>query len=418
MNPEELKALMARLSAGLDRLEKLPQDSITKAQAEAMVADAIAKAHPVKSTMVLPGGDSEEAMEHYVLEKFAKFRQRGDAFTKAKPWTSEYGQKFKSMHGFLRACLEKSPLLIAAKASSDAMTEGTGSSGGHLVPTEFSYDVIRLLRAATVVRQISRIFPMSTWKRTLPRQLTNPSVSWVSEFGTKGITKPSFEQLTQQAKVMAAVIKSSDELLRDSAVNLQQFLAELIAEAFGAEEERVALAGKGSVGGGSDPFDGVLYESGVVSVSMEDAGALGYDDIINLRFGLTAANDKNGVFVLNRTALKLIMKLKSGDGQYLWHAPRDGNPGQIGEKPYHLVDSLPTNLGAGTSTPILYGNFSQYLWLSDREGIALKVSNEASDWVSGALDSAFMSDQTWMRFTKAMAITVAQGAAFAKMLVK
>ena len=51
MNPEELKALMARLSAGLDRLEKLPQDSITKAQAEAMVADAIAKAHPAKNAI-------------------------------------------------------------------------------------------------------------------------------------------------------------------------------------------------------------------------------------------------------------------------------------------------------------------------------------------------------------------------------
>lgn len=418
MNPEELKALMARLGAGLDRLEKLPQDAITKSQADAMIADAIAKAHPVPSKMVLPNGESEDAMTQYVLERFAKFQKRGDAYSKAAPWTSEYGKKFGGMHGFLKAMLVKSPLLMSEKASSDAMTEGTGSSGGFLVPTEFSYDVIRLMTAATVVRQIARIFPMSTWKRTLPRQLTNPSVAWVTEFGTKGITKPSFEQLTQQAKVMAAVIKSSDELLRDSAVNLQAFLAEIIAEAFGMEEERVAFAGKGTVGGGSDPFDGVLYESGVVSVAMEEA-ALSYDDLINLRFGLTAANDRNGVYVLNRKALKLIMKLKDADGQYLWHAPREGNPGQIGEKAYHLTDQLPTNLGVGTDmTPILYGNFGQFLWLSDREGIALKMSNEASDWVGGALDSAFMSDQTWLRFTKAMAITVAQGAAFAKMNVK
>lgn len=417
MNPEELKALMARLGAGLDRLEKLPQDSITKDQVEKMLADAIAKAHPAQTAMVMPGGASEAAMEQYVQERFAQFRKRGDAFTKAAPWTSEYGKRFGNMHAFLRACVQKSPMLMSEKASGDAMTEGTGSTGGHLVPTEFSYDIIRLMTAATVVRQIARIFPMSTWKRTLPRQLTNPSVAWVTEFGTKGITKPTLEQVTQQAKVMAAVIKSSDELLRDSAVNLQQFLAEIIAEAFGIEEERVALAGKGSVGGGSDPFDGVLYEAGVVSVS-QAAADLDYDDLINLRFGLTAANDRNGAFVLNRTGLKLLMKLKSAEGEYLWHAPRDGNPGMIGEKPYHLTDQLPTNLGAGTETPILYGNFGQFLWLSDREGIVLKVSNEASDWVSGALDSAFLSDQTWMRFTKAMAITVAQGAAFAKMNVK
>jgi len=73
--------------------------------------------------------------------------------------------------------------------------------------------------------------------------------------------------------------------------------------------------------------------------------------------------------------------------------------------------------GAGTSHPILYGDFG-YLWLSDREGMTVKVTQDASDWVGGALDSAFVRDQTWMRFVKAMSIDVMQPSAFTYMLVK
>lgn len=423
--PNAVEEALGKLETRLKELGKRAETALTKEEVDRIVEAAISKAHPVpaKSSMVMPGaGAGQDEWVQFLATRLASFKERPEAYQKAAPWESEYGKKFGNMQGFLRACIRKSaelqtydPLDLNGKASSDAMTEGTGSSGGFLVPTEFSYEVIRLLRAAAVLRSIARIVPMGTFKRTLPRQTSNVSVGWVDEFGIKSVTKPAFEQFTQTAKVMAAVVKSSDEFLRDAGLNVQLFLAELIAEAMGLEEERVALAGNT---GASDPFNGVLYATGVVSQSMAGA-TLDYDDIIDLSFAIDAPYADRGVFCLHRNGLKVVMKLKDAQGQYIWHAPRDGNPGLLLDKRYYLSSQLPTNLGTGTDeSPILFGDFARFLWVSDREGIAVKVSQDASDWVGGALDSAFMRDQTWIRFTRALSLDVALGAAFAKLTVK
>lgn len=423
MDPKLQEALLG-LETRLHEKLKLPQDVIRKTEVEAMIADALKLAHPEpKAGMVMPGAGSDmEKFAEFVATRLADFKTKPNAYSKAAPWESEYGKKFKNMQGFLRACVKRDPALehinldTMEKASSDAMTEGTGSSGGYLVPTEFRYEVIRLLNASAMIRSIARIVPMGTWKRTLPKQSSAVAIAWVTEFGTKSVTKPGFGQFTQQAKVMAAIVKSSDELLRDAGLNVQQFVAELIAEAMALEEERVALAG--DVSGAGDPFNGVLYASGVAEVTMA-ASEIQYDDLIDLKGGITEAYEDPAIFVMKRDALHLIMKLKDGQGQPIWHGPRDGNPGQILSKPYKLSAQLPTDLGATSDkTPILYGDFGRYLWISDREGMAVKVSQDASDWVSGALDSAFMSDQTWLRFTRALSIDVALANAFAYMLVK
>lgn len=413
MDPKELMAQLQALGKRVEELvSKKDQDSIKKDELEKTIEAYLQKSIPAKPSMVLPGdAKTIEEAQALVLAKFEDFKRRPNAYEKAAPWTSEYGKKFGNMQGFLKALVLRSGDL---KASTDAMTEGTGSSGGHLVPTEFSYEVIRLLYANTIVRRIGRLVPMSTWKRTLPRQTSNLTVYWVAEFGSKTASKPAFEQVTQQAKVMAAVIKSSDELLRDNAVNLQTFLAELVAGAMAREEERVALVGSTDAG---DPFKGVYYETGVVSNTMGGA-SLEFDDLIDMQASLGEAYQQGAIFVLKRAGLKLIMKLKDGNGQPIWNGPREGAPGMILGKPYELSDQLPVNLGVGGDmTPILYGDF-KHLWISDREGIVVKASQDASDWVGGALDSSFMSDQTWLRFCKAGSINVMVPAAFAKMPVK
>ncbi len=420
----ELKDMMDALQAlgkKVEDLVKVPHpDCITRAETDKVIEAYLAKSHPAKPAMVLPGepGQSMAEAQEILLDLFGKFKKRPEAYEKAAPWTSEYGKQFGDMRKFLIAVARRDPKvrfleLDGQKAAADAMTEGTTTSGGFLVPTEFNYTVIKLLYAATSLRRLANLVPMSTWKRTLPRMTSNLSVYWVSEFGSKTATKPALEQFTQTAKVMACVIKSSDELLRDSAINLQQFLGELVAGSMAREEERVGYVGNTGAG---DPFMGVLYVVGSVTATMAGA-SLDYDDLIDQQAGLAEAHQPNSTWVMRRAALKLIMKLKAaGSGEPVWHAPREGNPGTILERPYVLSDLIPITLGTGAQTAILLGDFKN-LWVSDREGIIVKVSNEASDWVSGALDSAFMTDQTWMRFAKAMSIDFAYPAAFTHMLV-
>ena len=385
-------------------LETRLDDCITKDKAEKLVEDIVKKLHPQPSGRIVPPSSPEE-----VLERAEAFKS-SPRNTAEQPWTSDYGKKFGNMRNFLLAAKERHPMLAESKA---VMTEGTPATGGYLVPTEFYMQVIRLLRDASPIMQIANVLPMSTWKRLIPRQLSNVSVGWVTEGGTKPTTNTSFGQLEQVAKVMAAVIKCTDELLRDSAINLTAFLSELISEAMALEIERVALSGNTASG---DPFNGILNTSGVNTPTMAGA-SVSFDDIIELLYSLNAANAQNAVIALNRTGLKKLLKLKDTQGRYLWQPPVGSVPATIWDVPYVICPTIPNNLGAGTDcTAAIFGRFNRALLISPRESIAVKVSQDAYD--AGDSSNAFMQDQTWLRFTQALSIDVAQPAAFSYLLFK
>jgi len=405
--PTAAKAAAPDINASLGELRKTLEtrldDCLTRDKAEKLVEDVVNRLHPQTGRMVPPQNPEE------VMDRAEVFKSSPQNIAE-KPWTSDYGRKVGHMRNFLLAAKTRHPMLADVKA---VMTEGTPASGGYLVPTEFYMEVIRLLRDASPIMQIANILPMSTWKRLIPRQLSNVSVGWVTEGGAKPVVNTGFGQLEQVAKVMAAVIKCTDELLRDSAINLTAFLSQLISESMALEIERVALSGDTVAG---DPFPGILTTSGVNVTTMGGA-TVNFDDIIELLYSLNAANSQNAVIALNRTGLKKLLKLKDSQNRYLWQPPVGSIPATIWDVPYVICPTIPNNLGSGTDcTAAVFGRFSRALLISPREGLAVKVSQDAYD--AGDSSNAFMQDQTWLRFTQALSIDVAQPSAFSYLLFK
>lgn len=384
---------------------------ITEEKAQKIITDIINKLHPVQSKALLPTTENE------VLEKFSTFCKKGK-FAPQSIWTSEYGRKFGNMKNFLLTAKNNPSLITGEKA---VLSEGTSNVGGYLVPTEFSSEVIRLMLDSSPIMQIANVLPMSSWKRQIPKQLTNLQVGWVAESGTKTVSNPTFGQIEQTAKVLATVIKCTDELIRDSAINLTQFLSELVAEAMALEIERVALVGDDS----SDPFDGILNTSGINAVSMASTSVT-FDDIANLIFSLNEAKSKEGVIVLSRAGLAKLMKLKDSQGKYIWCPPSATNPAMIWNTPYVVCSQVPnevtsvSTLTGGDQTIAFFGRFNKNLLISPREEMCVKVSQDAASWntTSSSLESAFMTDQTWLRFTQALSINVTYGNAFSYLIFK
>ena len=403
--------IMSSLHELRQTLDSKISSCITEEKAQKIISDLINKVHPAQSKAVLP--TTEDAL----LERFATFAVKGK-FAPEKPWTSEYGRKFGNMRNFLLAAKNNPAIIEGQKA---VLSEGTNNVGGYLVPTEFSNEVIRLMTDASPIMQIANILPMSAWKRQIPKQLTNLQDGWVAESGTKTISNPTFGQIEQTAKVLATVIKCTDELIRDSAKNLTQFLSEIVAEAMALEIERVALLGDGS----TDPFYGVLKTSGVNAVSMASS-TVSFDDISNLIFSLNETPAKDGVIVLSRAGLAKLMQLKDLNGQYVWCPPSATSPAKIWNVPYVVCSQIPnevtsvSTLTGGDKTIAFFGRFNKNLLISPREEMTVKVSQDAAAWNStdSSLESAFMTDQTWLRFTQALSINVTYGNAFSYLLFK
>lgn len=380
-------------------LEGKMNDFISKDKVERIVEDVVKKLHPVSTERASTPTTPEE------LHTRAAAFKRSPLNRKSAPWTSEVGKFYGDMRGYVTA-------LKSGKAYV-GNNEGTAGDGGNLVPTEFLASVFALLNSSSVIFQEANVLPMTSWKREIPVGATNPTVAWVAEAAAKTVTKPTFAKVTQTAKTLACIVEATDELLRDAAIDLQSFFAMLVAEAFDLEVERVGLAGNTGAG---DPFMGVLYASGVVSVSMAGA-AVDFDDFINLTYGGSEAYARGAKVATSRVGLKKLMTLKDGSGSYIWQPPVAGNPASIVGVPYFISGQIPVNLGTGTDeTAALFGNFSKYLMVSPREEMKVLASQSAYDPTNSV--SAFFNDLTFVRFNQAFSIDVIYGAAFRKLQFK
>lgn len=293
------------------------------------------------------------------------------------------------------------------------LTEGTDATAGYTVPEEYSNEIIKLETQESIIRKLARIFPMGSDTRNIPRQLTNVSVSWTGEGTAVSETNPTFDRLVQTAKKVAALVKMTDELLMDNSVDLDKFIMQLVAEAMGREEDRVAFAGNT---GSGDPFMGILYATGVNAPAMAGS-TLAYEDVVDLVMSLNAKYRVGATLVTSTNGLKAIMKLADSQNHPLWVPPTASTPATIYGYPYEISDEIPVNLGGGTDeTAILFGNFKKHFFVSDRGGYEVKVSDSASDITNS--QSAFLEDELWYRFKRRVSLDVALPLAFSKMQVK
>ena len=170
---------------------------------------------------------------------------------------------------------------------------------------------------------------------------------------------------------LGTLIKVSNELLQDSAFDLEQYMVGEFARRIGDKEEDGFLNGDGS-----HKPTGILNSTGgaQVGVTAASATAITADEMIDLYYSLKAPYRQNAIWILNDATVKAIRKLKNGTGDYLWQpAIRDGEVNTILGRPYLTSQFAPT-MAAGAKT-IVFGDLSYY-WIGDRQGINFKRLNE------------------------------------------
>ncbi len=163
----------------------------------------------------------------------------------------------------------------------------------------------------------------------------------------------------------------SEELLNDSAFDLEAYFRSEFARRIGNKEEEAFL-----VGDGSKKPTGILNATGGAEVGVNAAGATAItaDEIIDLYYSLKSPYRKNAIWVLNDSTVRAIRKLKDNNGQYLWQpALRDGEFDTLMGKKI-VTSAYAPEMEAGAKT-VLFGDLSYY-WIGDRQGITFKRLNE------------------------------------------
>lgn len=253
----------------------------------------------------------------------------------------------------------------------NALSEGVDTEGGYLVPDEFENTLVSGMEEEGSIRSLAHVFNTSNGVHKIPVVRTKGSANWIDEGGSYGDSDDVFGQEQIDAHKVGTVIKVSEELLNDSAFDLEKYFQEEFARRIGAKEEEAFISGDGN----KKPT-GILNSTGGAGIGVTAASekAITADEIIDLYYSIKAPYRKNAVWILNDSTVRAIRKLKDSNGQYLWQpALHEGDHETLLGKKILTSPYMP-EIKSGAKV-VMFGDLSYY-WIGDRQGITFKRLNE------------------------------------------
>ena len=251
----------------------------------------------------------------------------------------------------------------------NVLSEGVQADGGYLVPEEFERQIVMGLDEANVVRGLAKVITTSA-ERKIPVAATHSEAKWTAENGAYTESDPSFDQKTIDAFKLTDLVKVSIELLQDSMFDLESYIANEFARAFGIAEEEAFCVGTGT----GQPTGIFTANGGQVGVTAASSTAVTADELISLVYALKSPYRRNAKFLANDATISAIRKLKDGNGVYLWQPSlQAGEPDKLLGYDLYTSPYVP-QMEAGAFS-VAFGDFKNY-WIADRSGRTVQRLNE------------------------------------------
>ena len=303
----------------------------------------------------------DDLQEQYdKLETAFKRAGTGDTETKADrvaPWARAVVDAH--IQGVANLSDDQRKHLADISAEYKSLSVSVDTAGGYLAPIELVREIIKAETEMSAVRSLARVRQTASKAVSIPKRTGQFAAQWVAEQGTKsettGLTYGMVEIPTHE---VYALIDISNQMLEDSAFDMSGEIsfesAEQFAVAEGAAFVSGATPGKPS---------GFMVDSNVGTTNSGAATTVTADGLLTLKHDIKTAYTANATFVMNRTTLGSVRKLKDGNGQYLWMPGiAMGKPNSIDGDPYVELPDMPSE-GAGLK-PVAYGDFRRaYTWV-------------------------------------------------------
>jgi HK97 family phage major capsid protein len=249
-----------------------------------------------------------------------------------------------------------------------AQAAGSDPAGGFLVPQGFVAELIKRLAAwgpmldPGITRQI---------ETTSGNQLDWPAMD---DTGNVGVllaenTADTDQDLAFTNRVLDAFkystrsIKVSEELLQDTAIDIEAIIREAFAERIGRIVNQHL-----TVGTGTGQPNGIVTAAGVGATAAA-AAAIAFDDLIELEHSVDPAyrSDPSCRWMLRDSTLKLLRKLKDAEGNYIWQPAdvRSGAPASLLGYPYSINQAMAA-VGASARS-VVFGPMNRYIVRRVRE---------------------------------------------------
>lgn len=230
---------------------------------------------------------------------------------------------------------------------SNILQEGIDADGGYLVPEEYDNRLIKVLNDENIMRKLGHKITTSG-DHKINIASTEPAAAWIEEGDALQFSDAQFSQILLDAHKLHVAIKVTEELLYDSAFNLENYIIDEFGKALSNAEEDAFLNGTG-VG---QPL-GLFAATGGGTV-YKTVTKLTADDIMNLVYALKRPYRKNSAFIMNDQTIATIRTFKDNNGAYMWQPSyQAGEPDKLLGYPVYTSPFAPTDA-------IAFGDYSYY----------------------------------------------------------
>ncbi|GIV50318.1 MAG: hypothetical protein KatS3mg038_2270 [Candidatus Kapaibacterium sp.] len=314
---------------------------------------------------------------------------RASAPLKAFPNTAE-GRRNAYMFGrFIAAAIfnhEDSRRFLREYAPDvyGALSTGTGSAGGYLVPEQFEATILELVQDYGVARQYAQVFPMTRDNMVIPTRVSGVTAAAVAENAAITESDPTFGQVNVVAGKWAVLTRVSSELAEDAFVSMGDYLAREFALAFAQSEDDLVFNGTGAAA--YNNMKGIrqeIIDNAAGSIVTAPTGETSWSTLTlnTLRKVVATLPQWRGSrprWFLHSygyfEAMLRVMAAASGNTIVTLQQGPDSPPMFLG---YEVVF---TNVLEGPTvgvndTPLLFGDLSQVMVIGERRGITISVDS-------------------------------------------
>jgi HK97 family phage major capsid protein len=261
-----------------------------------------------------------------------------------------------------------------------AMSVGTDSDGGYLVPAPTTGRIVSKVYDLSPIRQIANVMSISTDALEGINDLDEAAYGWVGETATRSDTNtPTVGKYRIEAHEMYAQPKATQKLLDDAAVDIESWLAMKVADKFARAEGEAFVTGNG-VG---RPRGIAAYTTAATADATRAWGQLEHvktgangafhttqaDPLFDLIGAFKQAYLQNARWVTRREVIAAIRKFKTTTTlEYIWQPGlQAGQPDRLLGYPITIAQDMPTL--AADSLSMALGDFSEGYQIVDRVGM-------------------------------------------------
>lgn len=257
-----------------------------------------------------------------------------------------------------------------------ALSAGSDPDGGYWVTPDMTGRIAHLIHETSPMRQVANIVTIGSDRLEGIADTGDAEAGWVGETDARSeTTSPTIGQWAIPVHEQYAEPRATQKLLDDAVFNVEEWLSGKIADKLARMENTAFVSGDGS----GKPKGFLTYADGTGWGQIEQilSGAAGDfaasnagDALVNMIFSLKAAYRENAVFMMKRSTLAAVRKLKDGDGNYLWTPDFQLKQGGtlLG---FNVLEAEDMPEMAANSLSIAFGDFNAGYQIVDRQGVRI-----------------------------------------------